>query len=74
MFNFITKFKNIIPNFNKRSKEFKNYVVEIDRESNSNELILNIRCRKTNNVVKICLEDMEELYEWADDQVEDIIC
>lgn len=74
MFNFITKFKNIIPNFNKRSKEFKNYVVEIDKASNSNELILNIRCKKTHNVVKICLEDMEELYEWADDQVEDIIC
>lgn len=64
----------MIPKFNRRSKKFKNYVVEIDKESDSNELILNIRCRKTNNVVRICLEDMEELYEWADDQAEDMIC
>lgn len=76
MFNFITKLKDFVPNRfrGKRSKKFKNYIVEIDKESDSHELILNITCRKTNNVVKICLDDMEELYEWADEQSEDMIC
>jgi hypothetical protein len=67
MFKFFQRLRDFMPKFKGiRSKKLKSYIVTV--EQSKEDLIINIQCLKTGINIKICLDEMDEIYEWIDDQ------